>query len=137
MSTLNVSRIRSLSSGTPPEIGDNTGAEYGRFCRAFVNFDGTGTIGGNQPISSQFNVRSVLKNASGDYTINFTNSFSDTNYCVVTNGGPSATTSNGDRTSSVQSLSTNSVTIWTKYQSNSNGGAVKVDSSPIFVAVFR
>jgi hypothetical protein len=48
-------------------------------CRAWVNFSGdTGTIraGGN--------VSSVTKNATGDYTVNFTTAMPDANYSTVT-----------------------------------------------------
>jgi len=80
MSTIKVSNIQSLSSATLPVIKDSAGTEYGRFCRAFVNFDGTGTTSTNQTIRASFNVSSVYKNGTGDYTVNFSNSFVDTNY---------------------------------------------------------
>ena len=46
--------------------------------KAWVNFDGTasGTITPN----AKYNVTSVTKNGTGDYTLNFTNALSDTNY---------------------------------------------------------
>ena len=48
--------------------------------RAVVNFKSDGSI------RSQFNVTSVTKNATGDYTINFTNPMPDTNYIVQVTG---------------------------------------------------
>jgi len=45
--------------------------------RARVRFDG---VPGTPTILSSFNVASVVKNATGDYTINFTNPIGDANY---------------------------------------------------------
>jgi len=44
---------------------------------AWVNFNGTGTVA----IRSSYNVSSITDNATGDYTVNFTNALSDANYC--------------------------------------------------------
>lgn len=51
--------------------------------KAWVNFDGTGTVSTNQTIRASYNVSSIFKNGTGDYTINFTNAFADTNYSVA------------------------------------------------------
>lgn len=48
-------------------------------CRAWVNFNGTGTVA----IRASGNVSSITDNGSGDYTINFTNAMTDTNYCLA------------------------------------------------------
>ena len=53
--------------------------------RASVNFDGTGAVGA-QSIRSQFNVASVMKTATGTYTINFTTAMPDANYMVQITG---------------------------------------------------
>lgn len=45
---------------------------------AWVNFNGT-----NGSIRSSYNVSSVSRTGTGAYTINFTNSISDTNYSAV------------------------------------------------------
>lgn len=45
-------------------------------CRAWVNFDGTGT----PAIRASGNVSSITDNGVGDYTINFTTSMPDANY---------------------------------------------------------
>ena len=52
--------------------------------KAWVNFNGTGT----PSIRASYNVSSINDNGTGDYTINFTNAFADTNYSVVTGGSP-------------------------------------------------
>ena len=49
-------------------------------CRAWVNFDGTGT----PAIQASGNVTSITDNGTGDYTVNFTNALADANYCVTT-----------------------------------------------------
>jgi hypothetical protein len=79
MSTLAVTNIQSQSSGTLPSFQDSGGVERGRLCRAFVNFDGTTSPG---TIRSSFNVSSVTKNGTGDYTVNFTNALVDANYSI-------------------------------------------------------
>jgi hypothetical protein len=52
-----------------------------QLCKAWVNFNGTLST----PITprSAYNVSSITKNASGDYTINFATALADTNYSAV------------------------------------------------------
>ena len=45
-------------------------------CRAWVNFNGTGTVA----IRASGNVTSITDNGTGDYTVNFTTAMSDANY---------------------------------------------------------
>ena len=45
-------------------------------CRAWVNFNGAGTV----TIGGSGNVSSITDNGTGDYTVNFTNTFSNANY---------------------------------------------------------
>ena len=47
-------------------------------CRAWVNFNGTGTVA----IRASGNVTSITDNGTGDYTINFTTAMSDANYAI-------------------------------------------------------
>ena len=47
-------------------------------CRAWVNFDGTGTVA----IRASGNVSSITDNGTGDYTINFTTAMPDANYAA-------------------------------------------------------
>jgi hypothetical protein len=70
---------------TPPRIEDVNGVEIGTFCRAWVNFDGTGTFSPNPSttkIRASFNVSSITDNGTGDYTVNFTNAMPDANLSV-------------------------------------------------------
>jgi len=48
-------------------------------CRAWVNFDGTGTVA----IRASGNVSSITDNGTGDYTVNFTTAMPDGNYAMV------------------------------------------------------
>jgi len=49
-------------------------------CRAWVNFDGTGTVA----IRASGNVSSITDNGTGDYTVNFTTAMPDANYALST-----------------------------------------------------
>lgn len=49
-------------------------------CRAWVNFNGTGTVA----IRASGNVSSITDNGVGDYTVNFTTAMVDANYSVAT-----------------------------------------------------
>jgi hypothetical protein len=48
-------------------------------CRAWVNFDGTGT----PAIRASGNVSSITDNGTGNYTVNFTTAMPDANYGIV------------------------------------------------------
>jgi len=45
-------------------------------CRAWVNFNGTGTVA----IRASGNVSSITDNGTGDYTVNFTTAMPDANF---------------------------------------------------------
>jgi hypothetical protein len=51
-------------------------------CRAWVNFNGTGTVA----IRAAGNVASITDNGTGDYTVNFTTAMPDANYCSNVTG---------------------------------------------------
>lgn len=48
-------------------------------CRAWVNFDGTGTVS----IRASGNVSSITDNGTGDYTVNFATTMEDADYSVT------------------------------------------------------
>jgi hypothetical protein len=54
------------------------GGYGGTLCRAWVNFNGTGTVA----IRAQYNVSSITDNGTGDYTVNFATAMVDANYAV-------------------------------------------------------
>jgi len=51
-------------------------------CRAWVNFNGTGTVA----IRGSGNVSSITDNGTGDYTVNFTTAMPDVNFGFTTGG---------------------------------------------------
>jgi hypothetical protein len=79
MSTLSVSNI---SDGTTT-VG--TGYVVNGSAKAWVNFNGTGTIAARD----SFNAASLTDNGTGDYTVNFTNAMANVNFS-------SAATCSGD-----------------------------------------
>lgn len=70
MSTLRVNTIQNVAGSGDPAIN---GA-----AKAWVNFNGTGTVA----IRASFNVSSITDHGTGEYTVNFTNALTDTNYSV-------------------------------------------------------
>ena len=61
--------------------------EQKQIAKAWVNFNGTTSPG---TIRSSYNVSSVTKNGTGQYTVNFASSLADSNYsvygCAINNG---------------------------------------------------
>jgi hypothetical protein len=55
-------------------------------CRAWVNFNGTGTVA----IRASGNVSSITDNGTGDYTINFTTAMPDADYSMAGSGDENA-----------------------------------------------
>jgi hypothetical protein len=73
------SKIQNLAV-TAAKLGTN---EQKQICKAWVNFNGTNAFSPNpstSAIRSSYNVSSVTKNGTGDYTVNFTSSLADANY---------------------------------------------------------
>lgn len=54
--------------------------EQKQICKAWVNFNGTTSPG---TIRSSYNVSSVTKNGTGNYTVNFATAMNDANYTTV------------------------------------------------------
>lgn len=89
--TLAVDTVQSSTAGTPPQFNDGNSTQVGTLCRAWVNFNGTSA----NPITprANFNVSSVTKNGTGNYTLNFTNALPDANYAAVFGGGANTASS--------------------------------------------
>jgi hypothetical protein len=93
-------------------------------CRAWVNFNGTGTVA----IRASGNVSSITDNGAGDYTVNFTTAMTDVNYsCVFTSGGASNFAQEG-----IDSFATGSVKVTSR-----NAGGTLGDVSIACVSIFR
>ena len=98
-------------------------------CRAWVNFNGTGSIGANQTIRGSGNVSTVYKNGTGDFTINFTISMPDANYSATYITGSYL----GGNVMSVETYATGSVKVF----SYTYSGGSAADKTFNNVAVFR
>jgi hypothetical protein len=131
--SLNVATVDSTVSNTPTVFKAN-GTQVGTLCRAWIYFGYDGATTTNYV---SFNVSSVSRTATGNYTINFTNALPDANYATALASGsfssavglgigvtmPSTTGTPTDKT--VSSLS---VTVATN---------IAYDSNAISVAIFR
>jgi hypothetical protein len=60
-----------------------TGSTPSYLCRAWVNFNGAGTVA----IRASGNVSSITDNGVGDYTVNFTTAMPDANFCAEITAG--------------------------------------------------
>jgi hypothetical protein len=70
-------RFRISSDGSFSSVIPGGSTLYPQFaCRAWVNFNGTGTVA----IRASGNVSSITDNGTGSYTVNFTTAMADANY---------------------------------------------------------
>jgi len=107
------------SDGSPIQAGS---------AKAWVNFNGVGTA----TIRASYNVSSVTRNGNGDYTVNFTTSMPNTNYCTqITSGWTS-----GVDFSSFSGVRTNGVSTSSVRFTNVNNTDVEYDSPMLNVTVF-
>jgi len=100
----------------------------GYLCRAWVNFNGTGTVA----IRASGNVTSITDNGTGLFTINLTTAMPDANYCATISAGSGAGAS-GDGTAYRNNIAAGSFQVETF-----NGtGTAAVDYAYTGVAIFR
>ena len=115
---------------SPPVFQNNAGTEVGQLCRAWVNFNGVTTA----TIRASFNVSSVTRNGTGDYTINMTNALADANWVLV-------------GTRDCETGNTQSVTVQVVGAQTKTASAARIytlgttastyDSATVHVAIFR
>lgn len=100
-------------------------------CRAWVNFNGTGTVA----IRASGNVTNITDNSVGNYTINFTNAMPDNNYAFA---GASGSQTNSGVDNGVNTLinraSTSSCQFATRNVQSSGAGT---DYDSVNVSIFR
>lgn len=126
MSTLSVGTIQSNTSA-PPVINNTSGTQIGTFCRAWVNFNGTGTVA----IRASFNVSSITDNGTGDYTVNLTTAMPDADYSFSGAAGtPGTSFSIVSNRTTTQTSSTLRIGTYT------DAGSLQ-DNSYVNVAIFR
>ena len=90
--------------------------------KAWVNFNGVPTLS----VRASYNVSSVTRTGTGQYTINYTNAFVDANYSIM------GITGQDSRTLSVGTLATTNSAMRT----TNTGGAFE-DQSTVTIAAFR
>jgi hypothetical protein len=127
--TNNTTQMRIDSSGNLLFNSGYGSAATAYGCRAWVNFNGTGTVA----IRGSGNVSSITDNGTGDYTVNFTTAMPDANYSVVSSGSLSdaVVAGNTARTIAPRSLATGSVRL---IVTDSGAG---VDMLTMCVSIFR
>lgn len=133
-STNTTNRMNIDSSGNLQVGGTTVGNTAGYVnsrtnARAWVNFNGTLTT----PITprANYNVSSVTKNGTGDYTLNFTTALADANYVVSVNSETLGSTSYGFTGPYTAGQTTSSCRVTTLNPS----GAV-FDRTYVYVAIF-
>jgi len=113
-----------------PNVLNASGSAPIYACRAWVNFNGTGTVA----IRASGNVSSVTDNGTGDYTVNFATAMGDVNYgCQVTAGGSSTSSTESCEIGWAAVYAVGSVRIGV----SDNNTDANFDSSNVNVAVFR
>jgi hypothetical protein len=127
----NGSGAGALEIGTPGGGGNiNTQGNPIKNCpttaKAWVNFNGTSTI------RSSYNVSSITKNATGEYTVNFETPMANANYSVGASYGGMP---NPVGTLSVPSYTTTSVRVVSAYFNGTTGGNPQ-DAPYVNVQVF-
>jgi len=124
MSTLVTNNIQNLA-GTASTSADNV---INGSAKAWVNFNGTGT----PAIRASYNVSSITDNGTGDYTVNFTNAFTDANYAITGTAMNSLASANlffSPATTAPSTTALRLITLSTGYSFQ--------DSLYVSVAVFR
>ena len=120
MSTLRVNTIQNSGGTGSPEING--------LARAWVNFNGTGTVA----IRGSNNVTSITDNGTGDYSVNFTTAITDSNYAVagITSGQTTTVDANGLRTSEIYAN-------YVRVRAVTGNASAYVDVPAVCVAIFR
>lgn len=131
MSTLAVGTIKSISSAAP--VFQNTsGTEKGQLVKAWVNYNGVGTVA----IRDSFNVSSITDNATGNYNINFGTAMANVNYAVALSNDKSSVNNRGVGLDK-DNYSTTSFRLTIEDPSQSyGGGSSRQDCTIIGAAIF-
>lgn len=99
-------------------------------CRAWVNFNGTGTVA----IRASGNVSSITDNGTGDYTVNFTTAMPDADYAHEAQGSSTLTNGNLNEEAKTHTAATGSVKVRASNDAATNAAG---DQADIRVAIFR
>jgi hypothetical protein len=107
------------------------GTAPGYMARAWVNFNGTGTVA----IRASGNVTSITDNGTGDYTVNFTTVMSDANYSISGSATLLSSGANAPRIMAPYDVNTQT-TSSSRVRTGDDTGTVS-DMALVCVAIFR
>ena len=99
--------------------------------RAWVNFNGTGTVA----IRASGNVSSITDGGTGVYTVNFTTAMPDANFSAIASRSPVG--SSADASCATSSNTVNSVLIQCGWNGSSATTYTLEDPSAVSVAILR
>ena len=119
-----------ITAGTMRDGFNATGSAPVYAARAWVNFNGTGTVA----IRSSGNVSSITDNGVGDYTVNFTTALPDANYAVSLSG---TDVSNGTDFPKIISFTSHAVAPHQMSTTGVRVGGTTGDWNTLCVALFR
>jgi hypothetical protein len=103
--------------------------EASGLCKAWVNFNGTGTVA----IRASYNVSSIIDNGTGNYTVNFTTAMADANFSAVATGTQDGFTVSTNSSVGLGGLSTTQVSFLCR----NNADTAYADYATVCVAIFR
>lgn len=108
-----------------------TGSAPSYTCRAWVNFNGTGTVA----IRASGNVSSITDNGTGTYTVNFATAMPDVNYGIAayTTWSDASANAMGISGRSDDTKTVSALKVWTTRTDN----FVPTDSPQVNVSIFR
>jgi hypothetical protein len=111
------------------------GINQARIAKAWVNFDGTGTIA----IRESYNVSSLTDHATGDYTVTFSTAMTDANYVMAGSALHSTWSYSGDNSHRLpmpqkDGYLASSIRVFTKYGHHTGSG--QEDENIVNVIIF-
>jgi hypothetical protein len=110
---------------------DNFDSAGGNACKAWVRFNGTGTVA----INAAYNVSSITDNGTGDYTVNFTNAMVDANFVTLGEAKESYIGNNGDYGFSLHESA--QATTYVRVNTGNQTSTTKGDCIEVHVAIFH
>ena len=114
----------------PTALSTASGSAPSYSARAWVNFNGTGTVA----IRASGNVSSITDNGTGDYTANFATAMADANYASVCNSSRSDTNNaQGNNHTSTAVPATGSIRVIAQITTTASAQ----DQAYFMLAIFR
>lgn len=124
MSTLRCTNLQDTAGGNSL----TTAQIYNGAAKAWVNFNGTGTVA----IRAQYNVSSITDNGVGNYTVNFSPAFADANYCFQGTSNKQA----GSYNCQITMVGTPTTTAC-QFLAQNDGNDTQADAAFVCIAIFR